>query len=115
MFNLPRDFKTYHKCPEIRAHVRQMYAAKLAGIITVVIFSPLLVVGLAAIGIVHLFDYIGQFSLWPAHKITGWLHEYQRSQITSAHAILSIEEIQTRTGRLEEDNSEDDDPKDGIL
>lgn len=80
-----------------------IYLAKLTSILTLVIASPLIAIGMAAIAFVHVFDYLGQFSLWPAHKMTDWLQEYQRNTIRAGHAIISIEEIQERTGKADED------------
>ena len=79
-----------------------MYAAKLTGFLTLVVFSPLILVGLLSIAVVHAFDFIGQIALWPAHKITDWLHDYQRNQIRTAHSKLDIETIQKRTGRYDD-------------
>lgn len=64
-----------------------------------VVFSPLILVGLISIAVVHVFDYIGQYALWIPHRITDWLFEYQRTQIRGAHAKLPVEKIQERTGR----------------
>ncbi|GEM_PF-3890975 len=96
--NLIRDFNVYRLCPEVRSHVRQMYAAKLVSYSSMVVLSPLILIGLLSVGLVHVIDYIGQFSLWPAHKVTTWLHNYQQRQIKSAHSVLSLEEVQKRIG-----------------
>jgi hypothetical protein len=83
--------------------MRQIYMAKAAGLLTLLVFSPLIILGIISIGVVHAFDYIGQAVLWPAHKITDWLQEYQRDQIRSGHAVLPLEEIQARVGIKDDD------------
>lgn len=77
--------------------------AKVAGLLTLLVFSPLILLGIISIGVVHAFDYIGQIVLWPAHKMTDWLQEYQRDQIRAAHAIMPIDDIQARVGIKNDD------------
>jgi len=98
-----RDLKVYKLFPELRATIRQTYIAKLAGLLTLLLFSPLIAIGVISIGLVHLFDLVGQYSLWPAHKITNWLHDYQRDQIRSAHSVVPIDKIQERLGDQDDD------------
>lgn len=94
------NIRIFRKCPELRREVALVEFSKVSSVLTMVIFSPLIVLGLIAIGIVHLFDYIGQWALWPAHYITNWLHEFQRETVRTAHSKLTIEEIQERTGKV---------------
>lgn len=79
-----------------------MYAAKLTGLLTLVVFSPLILLGLLSIAVVHVFDFLGQIALWVPHKITDWLEEFQRNQINSAHAKIQLEEIQHRVGKSDD-------------
>ena len=105
MFTLMlRDIKTYITCPELRATMRHMYAAKVASIMTVIIFSPLILFGLVSIGLVHIFDLMGQIFLWPTHKITTWLYDFQRNKILEAHSIIPLDNIQERLGDKEHEN-----------
>lgn len=99
-----RDINTYITCPEIRASLRQMCVAKIAGIMTVVIFSPFVLIGLISIMFVHVFDFIGQIFLWPTHKLTTWLYEFQRNKIREAHSIMSLDDIQERLGDKKHEN-----------
>ena len=94
-----KDLQVYRKCPEIRSNVRQIYMAKLGSLFTLVIMSPLLLLGLVSIAIVHVFDFVGQIALWPLHKTTDWLQEFQRNTIRDGHSKLPLEEIARRTGQ----------------
>jgi len=96
MKSIIKDFQVYRTCPEIRRHIRRMYAAKLASAITMVLCSPFILVGAICICIVHVFDFIGQYALLLPHKATVWLHDHQRNLIRTAHSELSLEEIQSR-------------------
>lgn len=98
-----KDIKIYRLCPEVRSYIRQMYAAKVSSYLTLIALSPFILLGIVSIGVVHTFDYIGQYALWPVHSITNWLHNYQQNQIRSAHSVLSLEEIQKRIGQIDED------------
>ena len=101
------NIQIFRKCPELRREVALVELSKASSILTMLIFSPLILVGLLSIAIVHLFDYVGQFALWPAHHITNWLHEFQRETIRTAHSKLTIEEIKERTGIPPEDTGQE--------
>lgn len=96
--DIRRQLRIYQACPEIRSNMRRMYLAKMMAWMTVIISSPLLLVSLLCVGLVHVFDFIGQYTVWPAHRAVEWLHEYQRSQIRQAHSIVDVETIQQRIG-----------------
>jgi len=99
MLSILENIRIFRKCPELRREVLLVELSKASSFLTMVIFSPLILIGLIAIGVVHVFDYIGQAALWPAHYITNWLHEFQRETVRTAHSKLTIEEIQERTGK----------------
>jgi hypothetical protein len=103
MNKLLRELKIYRLCPEIRGNMRRLYLSKAMSIATVVLLSPILLISLTSAMIVHVFDYVGQYTVWPAHKLAEWLHGYQRDQIREAHAILDIPTIQKRIGEHDED------------
>jgi len=104
MSNSLKNFKIFRKCPEIRREVILVELSKASSILTMVIFSPFILVGLIAVGLVHVFDYVGQAALWPAHYITDWLHNLQRETIRTAHSKLTIEEIQKRTEKTSDED-----------
>jgi len=99
-----RDFKAYLHFPSIRKNIRRVYAAKLFGLLTLVVFSPLILIGLVSIVLVFVLDYLGQWTLHIPHTITEWLREYQNSQISASRSIVSVEEIQNVIGPSVSDN-----------
>jgi hypothetical protein len=98
------NIQIFRKCPELRREVMLIELSKASSVLTMVIFLPLLLVGLVAITVVHVFDYVGQAALWPAHYITNWLHELQRDTIRTAHSKLTVEEILARTGKTSDED-----------
>lgn len=102
MEKLRRELTIYRHCPEIRSNMRQLYLSKGMGIATIIVFSPLLAISLFTVLVVYVFDHLGQWTVYPAHKLTEWLHEYQRDQIREAHSHLSVETIQKRIGEHDE-------------
>jgi len=96
--NLYRDFCTYRHCPEIRANIRLVWTAKMLGWASLILLSPFLLIGIVAIGIVNVVDFIGKHALWLPHKATAWLFHFQQNQIKNAHDILDIDEINVRLG-----------------
>lgn len=93
-----QDIKIYSRIPEIRGNVRQVYVAKLVGVLTLLVFMPFILLGVAAIVLVHIFDFIGQLALYPTKIISSWLHEYQRKMVNSAHSKVALKEIYERIG-----------------
>ncbi len=98
-----RELQIYRHCPEIRQHIRRVYIAKLMAWATVVVFSPLLLLSAISVGVVHVFDFIGQWSVLPAHKMVEWLHNFQREQIRISNSKLEITTIQKRIGEHDAD------------
>ena len=103
MKKLLRELKIYRLCPEIRGNMRRLYLSKAMSIATVVLLSPILLISLLSALMTYVFDYVGQYTVWPAHKMTEWLHGYQRDQIREAHAVLDIQTIRQRIGEQDED------------
>ena len=101
--SIKTDIKTFQSCPEIRGYIVRMYVAKLAGILTVIITSPILLFGLIVAGLHWLLDRIGGALFFPFNFLINWLEEYQAEQIKTAHSIISIEDIQKRNGVEDED------------
>ena len=92
-----KDVNVYLKCPEIRRHIRQMWAAKCLAVLTLIFLSPLILLGTSAVCLVTVFTYVGDYALWIPSHVMQWLHAYQRTQIDNSRAILSLTEIQSRT------------------
>jgi hypothetical protein len=88
----------YHKCPEIRHHIRHRCAARIATHLTLLLLSPFLLFSVASLGVAHVLNWAADWVVALPHNIIGWLHQYQQDQVASAHAIVSIEEIQKRIG-----------------
>ena len=98
MKNKYSDWAVFRHVPELRTYVLLMWGAKLLGWSTLVIMSPLFLVGMLAIGIVMVMDYVGRMALWAPHKVTAWLYKFQQDQIRNAHDEVSIDEIHERIG-----------------
>lgn len=108
MSSLRDNIQIYRKCPELRREVVLIELSKVSSFLTMVILSPLIIIGLIAIALVHLFDYAGQFALWIPHYIINWLHDLQRNTIRTAHSKLTIEEIRERTEKKSEETEKTD-------
>jgi hypothetical protein len=89
----------YHKCPEIRRYIRQRFAARIATHLTLLLLSPFLLFGAVALGVAYVLNSAADWVVALPHAIVGWLHQYQQDQVTSAHAIVPIDEIQERVGK----------------
>jgi len=96
--NTASDFKTFRNCPEIRSYIIQMYIGKVVALVGLVILSPLLILGLLSVVLMHIFDWVGSLFLTPFSKFADSMQKYQQTQIRLAHAELPIEEIQKRNG-----------------
>jgi hypothetical protein len=90
--------KVYHKCPEIRHHIRHRCAARIATHLTVLLLSPFLLFSVTSLGVAHILNWAAGLVVALPETIIGWLHQYQQDQVSSAHATVSIEEIQKRIG-----------------
>lgn len=97
-----KDIRVFVKVPELRHQAFQLILAKVAGIFTMVVFSPFLALGFLSIALVHVFDYAGQICLWLPYTIANWLQEYQRNQIRESRTIMTLSEVQERTGAEKE-------------
>lgn len=100
---IKQDLKTFRHCPEIRAHIFKMYVAKLCSVLTLVLLSPLLILGGIFVGLNTAITWVGQKLFTPFNFLIEWLTSYQQEQVKLAHSVLSIDEIQKRLGTNDED------------
>jgi len=98
------DLTVWLRCPEIRSNMQMMWAAKITSFLTLLLFSPMILLGLVCVLIVHGLDFVGQLLLWPGHKITKWLHDFQQTQIREAHDVIPLETIQERCGIVNDED-----------
>jgi hypothetical protein len=99
MFNtFIKGCKVYHKCPEIRHYMRQSAFARIAQYLTLLLFSPMFLFSIAAQGIAYILDTVASVVLMIPSSLIDWLDRYRADLVSSAHVIVSIDEIQNRIG-----------------
>lgn len=95
--------RIFVRCPEIRSQIFNLYLSKLFAALNFVVFSPLILIGIVCILLIFVLEFLGQIFLWPTRKISEWLYRFQSEQISKAHSILTVEEIQQRLGIKQQD------------
>lgn len=90
------NWRAYKACPEIRNHIRKQYAWGFIQKLLCVVVIPLLVVPVSI-------TIVGELLRTPTERLVvgtlGLASQKKRHWKTEAYEVLSLEEIQERTGR----------------
>lgn len=93
-----RFLRIYWHCPEIRQEMRNQLLSKLVLWMSVLILSPLIVLGILSELLLYFFEKAGSIILWLPWEVVNYLNGYAIEQTRVAHAKLPSMQIQERIG-----------------
>tara|TARA_R110000851_G_scaffold35574_1_gene93389 strand:- start:761 stop:1018 length:258 start_codon:yes stop_codon:yes gene_type:complete len=78
--------------------MRQCTVAKIAQHLTLLLFSPLFLFSIVGSLTAIVLDKVASVALVIPRSLIDWLQQYRADLVSSAHEIVSIDEIQNRIG-----------------
>jgi hypothetical protein len=91
-------FKIYWKCPEIRAEMRKQMLANTLVALSIIMLSPLVLLGFISMGFAYVFEVMMNFFMAGPSYVFNYLKEYSIEQTGIAHSKLTVAEIKKRIG-----------------
>ena len=89
------------RCPEIRPQIRLYWILFLGEILSLILFSPFILVGFAMSALGWLFENLCAIVLGPFTFTLDYFQNSRRDAVKSAHNILPIQQVQERLGEVE--------------